>query len=360
MTDFLAEAIQLFFHAPYVAIGILVFAFLYSYVLRIVQSGTAVLVERFGCYVRTLTPGLHVMLPLVESARGHNWFCQVDTAQGGIAMLRNSGDYVDMREIQLDVPAFTVFTVDRLEAKINCVLYFRIVDAQAAVYNTENLYGGISSIVETTLRSSTCTLTLDEAIAGIVPIRRAVTEALAAKQEHWGIKLTNFDIQSVEPPRQIIEATTHAVIAARDAEQRKRVAEAEQQLRMLQVATALTTARGEAERKTLAAQTDAECARLASEAEAARVRMRGEADAASLRARGEARAAGLQAMRATGVSGETIAALDAAKGWRAVAKRTNTTLVVPFESARYLGNVALLDADAAAAPVRASPRIKGG
>ena len=163
--------------------------------VRIVQTGQSVLVERLGRYTRTLGAGAHFLVPLLECARRYSWRCTV-TRDGRAVALVCSSDAVDMRETQLDLPPFRVFTADRLEAQVDCILYFRVVDAHAAVYNVVDLYGAISSIVETTLRSTVCKMRLDEAIAGIESIRRDIGGALAAREQEWGIKLTNFDLQS--------------------------------------------------------------------------------------------------------------------------------------------------------------------
>lgn len=331
---------------------IVVLAFLIGIVtiivsIRSVQSGTIVLVERHGRYTRQLNPGLNFLTPLVERARWYEWSCLVEgKTKEHKKMLYISRNYVDLRETQLDLPPYTLFTIDRLEASVNCVLYFYISDPHAAVYNLTNLYGAIASIVETTLRSATCTLTLDQAIAGIVPIRTAVTEALAAKQKSWGFTLTNFDLQSIDPPPAVVAATTASIVAARKAEENKRLGAAEcevveqralakKRLNEIENESAAVMARGKAERELMEATQLARC-----------ILVKAEATEKAAKMRNETRAGAFKEMRAAGLSDSTIVELDTTKAWRAVAKRQSTTLVVPYESARYLGarTAAMLDA----------------
>jgi regulator of protease activity HflC (stomatin/prohibitin superfamily) len=175
--------------------------------------------------------------------------------------------------------------------------------------------------------------------------RAAVTQALAEKQKMWGFTLTNFDLQSIDPPEAVVAATTASVVAARHAEQQRRCEDAEcalaeqralakKRLCEIENESAAVAARGRAERELLEATQHARCTLVAAEATEKAAAMRN-----------ATRANAFGAMRTAGLSESVIIDLSAAKAWRAVAKRQTTTLVVPYESARYLGaRLAIQDA----------------
>lgn len=294
---------------------------------RIVHTGTTVLVERYGRYVRNLAPGMHMLSPFSEAPRRVVWSCNVeDRASGKTMRLEVDREYVDTRVTQLDLPAFCVFTSDRLQACVNCVLYFVISDPYAAVYNIDNLYESISSTVETTLRASICKLSLDDAIRGIAPIRQAVTEALQENQKTHGFTLTNFDLQSIDPPLEIIKATERAICEARTVEQSRRTAAADAEVAQQRAQTAQRVREIELGTELLATKASAERARCTAEAEADCARHRAEAEAASYAAR-----------RRAGVSDEIMVEELRLEAWKALAARQHGTLVVPYEAARFLG-----------------------
>ncbi len=72
---------------------------------------------------------------------------------------------IDMRTITMDVPPQDVITKDNVSIKVNAVVYFRVMDANAAVINVENYLFATSQLAQTTLRSVCGQMELDEILS---------------------------------------------------------------------------------------------------------------------------------------------------------------------------------------------------
>ena len=60
---------------------------------------------------------------------------------------------VDLRTVTMDVPPQDVITRDNVPARVNAVVYFRVVDPNNSVVEVENFVLATSQISQTTLRS---------------------------------------------------------------------------------------------------------------------------------------------------------------------------------------------------------------
>ena len=99
--------------------------------IRIVPQARAGIVERFGRYNKTLTPGLNIVVPFVDRLR----------------------PLLDLREQVISFPPQPVITEDNLVVGIDTVLYFQVTDARAATYEIANYIQAIEQLTVTTLRN---------------------------------------------------------------------------------------------------------------------------------------------------------------------------------------------------------------
>lgn len=129
------------------------------------------------------------------------------------------------RVVVLDVPPQDVITRDNISVKVNAVIYFRVVDPQAAVLNVENYMYATSQLAQTTLRSVLGQQELDDLLAQRDKINKNLQEILDLHTEPWGIKISSVEVKNVDLPQEMQRAIARQAEAER--ERRAKVIHAE-------------------------------------------------------------------------------------------------------------------------------------
>jgi regulator of protease activity HflC (stomatin/prohibitin superfamily) len=132
---------------------------------------------------------------------------------------------IDMRTITMDVPPQDVITKDNVSIKVNAVVYFRVVDANAAVVNVENFLFATSQLSQTTLRSVCGQMELDEILSEREKINLRLQEILDRSTEPWGIKVSHVEVKQIDLPEEMKRAIAKQAEAER--ERRAKVINAE-------------------------------------------------------------------------------------------------------------------------------------
>lgn len=132
---------------------------------------------------------------------------------------------VDMRTITLDVPPQDVITKDNVSIKVSAVVYFRVVDANAAVTNVENYLYATSQLAQTTLRSVCGQMELDEILSEREKINMHLQAILDRSTEPWGIKISLVEVKHIDLPEEMKRSMAKQAEAER--ERRAKVINAE-------------------------------------------------------------------------------------------------------------------------------------
>ena len=120
------------------------------------------------------------------------------------------------RVVVLDVPPQDVITRDNISVKVNAVIYFRVVDPQAAVLNVENYMYATSQLAQTTLRSVLGQQELDDLLAQRDKINKNLQEILDQHTEPWGIKISSVEVKNVDLPQEMQRAIARQAEAERE------------------------------------------------------------------------------------------------------------------------------------------------
>lgn len=224
------------------AISLLVVVFL-AKAVRIVPQARMDVVERFGRFRRVLEPGLNVIVPVVDRVRTK----------------------VDMREQVFTSHPQPVITSDNLVVSIDTVLYFRVVDPQAATYKIASFIDGIEQLTVTTLRNVIGSMDLETTLTSRETINRRLQAELDDTTGQWGVKVTRVEIKAIEPPPSIRDAMEKQMRAERDRRAAILNAEGVKQSQIL-------TAEGEKQAAVLRADGDRQARILQAEGQAKAVR----------------------------------------------------------------------------------------
>ena len=183
----------------------------------IVKQGEAIVIERLGKYSRTLTPGLHIVLPFIEVPRSVHWTYLIVEGEGKrYHRYTKVTEIIDLRESVYDFPKQNVITKDNVTMEINALLYYQITDPKAAVYEVANLSEAIEKITQTTLRNVIGAMDLDESLVSRDAINTKLRLILDEATDKWGVKVNRVELQEVNPPLDIRIAMEKQMRAERD------------------------------------------------------------------------------------------------------------------------------------------------
>ena len=108
---------------------------------------------------------------------------------------------IDLRTITLDVPSQDLITRDNVPAKVNAVVYFRVMDPNKAVIEVENYVLATSQISQTTLRSVLGQKDLDDLLSDRESINEELQTIIDEQTDPWGVKVSVVEVKDVEIPQ---------------------------------------------------------------------------------------------------------------------------------------------------------------
>jgi len=136
---------------------------------------------------------------------------------------------IDLRTVTMDVPPQDVITRDNVPARVNAVVYFRVMDPNRSVVEVENYVLATSQISQTTLRSVLGQKDLDDLLTN----REAINEELQAiiddHTDPWGVKVSVVEVKDVEIPQQMQRAMARQAESERERRAKIIAAEGEYQ-----------------------------------------------------------------------------------------------------------------------------------
>jgi regulator of protease activity HflC (stomatin/prohibitin superfamily) len=162
--------------------------------VRIVPQARAGVIERFGRYQRTLSPGLALVVPFVDRLR----------------------PLLDLREQVVSFPPQPVITEDNLVVNIDTVIYFQVTDAKAATYEIANYIQAIEQLTVTTLRNVIGGIALEKTLTSRDHINTQLRGVLDEATGKWGIRVNRVELKAIDPPASIQEAMEKQMRADRE------------------------------------------------------------------------------------------------------------------------------------------------
>jgi regulator of protease activity HflC (stomatin/prohibitin superfamily) len=170
--------------------------------VRVLREYERAVIFRWGKLLGAKGPGLVFLVPFIDR------------------MVR-----MDLRVVTIDVPRQEVMTRDNVPASVDAVVFFRVVDPQAAVVKVENFLKASSLIAQTTLRSVLGQSELDELLSHREKVNLQLQEIIDRQTEPWGVKVTAVEVRDVVLPDGMKRAMAKQAEAER--ERRAKIVNAE-------------------------------------------------------------------------------------------------------------------------------------
>ena len=136
---------------------------------------------------------------------------------------------VDLRTVTMDVPPQDIITRDNVPARVNAVVYFRVVDPNRSVIEVENYVLATSQISQTTLRSVLGQKDLDDLLTNREQINDELQAIIDEQTDPWGIKVSVVEVKDVEIPQQMQRAMARQAESERERRAKIIAAEGEYQ-----------------------------------------------------------------------------------------------------------------------------------
>jgi regulator of protease activity HflC (stomatin/prohibitin superfamily) len=163
-----------------VAFAVVLFViFLLASAVRIVNEYERGVIFRLGrVQGRAKGPGLFFLVPIVDR------------------MIK-----IDLRTVTMDVPPQDLITRDNVPARVNAVVYFRVLDPNRSVIEVENHVLATSQISQTTLRSVLGQKDLDDLLTDRESINEELQAIIDQQTDPWGVKVSVVEVKDVEIPQ---------------------------------------------------------------------------------------------------------------------------------------------------------------
>ncbi len=174
---------------------------------KIVPQSQNYTVETMGKYSKTLKAGVHFVFPVFQSV----------------------SKKLSILERVQDFPKSPVYTGDNVEVQVSASVFFRIVNAEKAVYRIENLEEAIYTTILGKLRGIIGSMDTDDILSKRSEINNKVKEQINIEAEDWGIEVKRTEILEIEFDHSVEESMKKQLMAEREKRETIKLAEGEAQ-----------------------------------------------------------------------------------------------------------------------------------
>lgn len=161
--------------------------------LKVINQYERGIVLTLGKFSGLRTPGLNIIIPIFQR------------------MIR-----VDIRTNTIDIPKQEVITKDNVTVNVDAVVYFKVVDAEKAIFEVTNYIYASSQFAQAALRDVTGNVELDALLGKRDEVSAQIKDIVDKQSEKWGIDVESVKIQNIELPQDMKRAMAKQAEAERE------------------------------------------------------------------------------------------------------------------------------------------------
>ncbi|MCL4372721.1 slipin family protein [Candidatus Parvarchaeota archaeon] len=188
-----------------IGIGVLFFIVFLIAAIRIVNQWNRKAVLSFGNYVGILGPGVHILIPFVQT----------------------TPVTLDLRVINTIFKAEKTLTKDNVPVDVDALLFWKVLNPENAVLNVQIYRDSVQLAAQTALRDIIGKTELSEMLAGRDVIGKDVKKLIQDRVSDWGIEAISVEIRDVSIPPDLQDAMARVAVADREKQARVKLAESE-------------------------------------------------------------------------------------------------------------------------------------
>lgn len=162
--------------------------------VTIVSMRHTYVVERLGKFRTVFEPGLHFLVPFLDSVRYRH----------------------EMREQVFDIPSQICITQDNMQVEVDGLVYLKVIDSKKASYGIGDYKLAAINMAQTTMRAEIGKLSLDHAFSERETLNDKIVKEIDRASESWGIKVLRYEIKNIRPSRNIIHTLERQMEAERE------------------------------------------------------------------------------------------------------------------------------------------------
>ncbi|MFJ1733767.1 slipin family protein [Streptomyces sp. NPDC088254] len=187
------------------AVGIAGVAYLIA-AARVVKQYERGVVFRLGRVIGDIRkPGFTLVIPAVDKLRK-----------------------VNLQIVTMPVPAQEGITRDNVTVRVDAVVYFKVVDPEAAIVNVEDYRFAVSQMAQTSLRSIIGKSELDDLLSDREKLNQGLELMIDSPAVGWGVQIDRVEIKDVSLPDTMKRSMARQAEA--DRERRARIINADAEL----------------------------------------------------------------------------------------------------------------------------------
>ena len=161
---------------------------------RIVPQREEFIVERLGKFSRTLSAGLHILIPFLDVVKYKR----------------------TLKEQVFEVDKQNSITRDNVALGIDGVLYLQVTNSKLSCYGIDDYRVAAQNLAQTSLRSVIGKMDLDKTFEERETLNQAVVAAVDEAAQNWGIKVLRYEVKDIEVSPDIMNAMEKQMTAERD------------------------------------------------------------------------------------------------------------------------------------------------